>query len=101
MRSLLWLANQNSITPHVWTSRAPKLMYPDICIFDLDPAREEPDVLRAATLLLRDLLTELGAQRIGERVQHDASSGVLPEETAQEWGAEWLTLAREACAQAV
>ena len=23
-RSLLWLANQNSITPHVWTSRAPK-----------------------------------------------------------------------------
>ena len=48
-----------------------------------------------------DLLTELGAQRIGERVQHDASSGVLPEETAQEWGADWLTLAREACAQAV
>ena len=47
-----------------------------------------------------DILTELGAQRIGERVQHDASSGVLPEETAQEWGAEWLTLAREACAQA-
>ena len=48
-----------------------------------------------------DLLTELGAQRIGERVQHDASSGVLPEETAQDWGADWLTLAREACAQAV
>ena len=47
-----------------------------------------------------DLLTELGAQRIGERVQHDASSGVLPEETAQEWGADWLTLAREVCAQA-
>jgi bifunctional non-homologous end joining protein LigD len=61
-RSLLWLANQNSITPHVWTSRAPKLMYPDICIFDLDPARDEPDVLRAAALLLRDLLTELGFQ---------------------------------------
>src|SRR5688572_25300729 len=47
-----------------------------------------------------EILAELGAQRIGERVQHDASSGVLPEETAQEWGAEWLTLAREACAQA-
>ena len=47
-----------------------------------------------------DLLCELGAQRIGERVQHDASSGVLPEETAQEWGVEWLTLAREASAQA-
>ncbi len=48
-----------------------------------------------------DILTELGAQRIGERVQHDASSGVLPEETAEEWGVDWLTLAREACAQAV
>ena len=59
-RSLLWMANQNCITPHVWTSRAPKLYHPDICIFDLDPARDEPDVLRAAALLLRDLLDELG-----------------------------------------
>jgi MioC protein len=43
-----------------------------------------------------DLLQELGAQRIGERVQHDASSGVLPEEMAAEWGEAWLALAREA-----
>jgi MioC protein len=42
-----------------------------------------------------DLLQELGAQRIGERVQHDASSGVLPEEMAVEWGEGWLALARE------
>src|SRR5258706_1253405 len=31
-RSLLWLANQNCITPHVWTSRATKLYEPDICV---------------------------------------------------------------------
>jgi MioC protein len=43
-----------------------------------------------------ELLGELGAQRIGERVQHDASSGVLPEETAEEWGQGWLALAKEA-----
>jgi bifunctional non-homologous end joining protein LigD len=61
-RSLVWLANQNSITPHVWTSRAPKLFNPDICIFDLDPGRDEPDVLRASALLLRDLLDELGLE---------------------------------------
>jgi len=62
-RSLLWLANQNSITIHVWTSRAPRLYYPDICVFDLDPANEnEPDILRAAALRLRDLLAELGLQ---------------------------------------
>ena len=47
-----------------------------------------------------DLLTELGAQRIGERVQHDASSGVLPEETAAEWGEDWLEQARASVAQA-
>jgi len=60
-RSLLWLANQNCITPHVWTSRAPNLYQPDICVFDLDPSQEdEPDVLRTAALALRDLLAELG-----------------------------------------
>ena len=45
-----------------------------------------------------DILGELGAQRIGERVQHDASSGVLPEEMAEEWGEGWLALAKEAVA---
>jgi bifunctional non-homologous end joining protein LigD len=61
LRSLLWLANQNSITIHVWPSRVPNLYNPDICIFDLDPANEdELDTLRAAALQLRGLLNELG-----------------------------------------
>jgi len=60
-RSLLWLANQNSITIHVWPSRTPNLYYPDICVFDLDPANEdEPERLRDAALLVRDFLSELG-----------------------------------------
>jgi bifunctional non-homologous end joining protein LigD len=59
-QSLLWLANQNSITPHVWTSRAPNLYQPDICVFDLDPSEDRPDTLRSAALALRDLLNELG-----------------------------------------
>lgn len=58
-RSLLWLANQNTITPHVWTSRAPNLSRPDICVFDLDPSEDDPDVLRATALGLRILLNEL------------------------------------------
>ena len=61
-RSLLWLANQNCITPHVWTSRAPDLFTPDICVFDLDPSRDDPDALRGAALALRDLLDELGLE---------------------------------------
>jgi bifunctional non-homologous end joining protein LigD len=59
--SLLWMANQNSITPHVWTSRVPHLYQPDLCVFDLDPATDrEGDILRRAALALRDLLAELG-----------------------------------------
>jgi len=42
-----------------------------------------------------EILTELGARRIGERHMHDASSGILPEETALEWCQEWLAKARE------
>ena len=48
-----------------------------------------------------ELLTELGARRIGERVQHDASSGTLPEEVAEEWAAEWIAEARERMAATV
>jgi len=59
-RGLEWLANQNCITPHVWTSRVPDLFHPDICMFDLDPLADDPAVLRRAVLLLRDLLAELG-----------------------------------------
>lgn len=59
-QGILWLANQNCVTPHVWTSRHPRLMYPDLCLFDLDPLDDDFDRLRAATLLVRDVLAELG-----------------------------------------
>jgi len=65
-RSLVWMANQNAVTLHVWPSRVPGLshpeglFHPDVCVFDLDPAGDDPDVARAATLQVRDLLDELG-----------------------------------------
>ena len=59
-RDLLWLANQNCVTPHVWTCRVPDLMSPDICVFDLDPSEDDPEALRVATLAVRDILLELG-----------------------------------------
>ena len=59
-RSLVWLANQNCIAPHVWISRVPDLYQPDICVFDLDPSQDEPDVLREVVLTLRNFLRELG-----------------------------------------
>ena len=42
-----------------------------------------------------ELLAELGARRVGERHMHDASSGVLPEETALEWCQEWLAKVKQ------
>jgi bifunctional non-homologous end joining protein LigD len=71
-RSLLWLANQNCITPHVWTSRAPDLLHPDICVFDLDPSTDDAESLYGAALGLRDLLAELG---LPSRVKTSGSKG--------------------------
>ena len=59
VRSLLWVTNQNCITPHVWTSRLPNLLFPDVCVFDLDPSTPDLDRLNEAAFALRDLLTEL------------------------------------------
>ena len=42
-----------------------------------------------------DILRELGAERIGERHTPDASSGILPEETALEWCQSWLARVKE------
>ena len=42
-----------------------------------------------------EALSSLGAERIGERHMHDASSGVLPEETALEWCPQWLAKVKE------
>jgi bifunctional non-homologous end joining protein LigD len=58
-RSLLWLVNQNAITLHVWASRAPRLYQPDLCVFDLDPPGDDPELLRRAARALRALLDEL------------------------------------------
>jgi bifunctional non-homologous end joining protein LigD len=60
MRSLLWVTNQNTVTQHVWTSRMPKLNYPDLCVFDLDPSKDDVAAVRGAAIGLRDLLEELG-----------------------------------------
>lgn len=59
-RSLQWMANQNTITPHVWPSRLPRLYQPDICVFDLDPSADDIGRVRWAALLVRDTLHELG-----------------------------------------
>jgi bifunctional non-homologous end joining protein LigD len=58
--TMVYLANQACITPHVWLSRRDRLDHPDRLIFDLDPPGDEFTVVRRAARALRDLLEELG-----------------------------------------
>lgn len=60
--TLVYLAGQNAITPHVWTSRADRLEQPDRLIFDLDPSVQRFAEVRAAARALGDLLGDLGLQ---------------------------------------
>ncbi len=39
-----------------------------------------------------DVLQECGAERIGDILMHDASSGTMPEEEAADWSEGWLDL---------
>jgi bifunctional non-homologous end joining protein LigD len=62
--TLVWLANQNCITPHAWASRADRPDLPDRLVFDLDPPDEDPGshfpAIRAGARTLGALLEELG-----------------------------------------
>lgn len=89
-RGLMWLANQNCITPHVWPSRVPDLLHPDLCVFDLDPLDDDADALRGATLLLRDMLAELGCATWVKTTGSKGFHVVIP----LDGGAEWTEVAR-------
>jgi bifunctional non-homologous end joining protein LigD len=63
--TLVWLANQNCITPHAWTARCDRPDHPDRIIFDFDPADDGADhfeAIRAGALALGDLLRGHGLQ---------------------------------------
>jgi bifunctional non-homologous end joining protein LigD len=58
--ALVWLANQNGVTPHAWLSRRDRLDEPDQVIFDLDPSTNDFAAVRAAARAVADVLDELG-----------------------------------------
>ena len=45
-RSLLWLANQNTHHAARLAIAGAMLIKPDLCVFDLDPSEDDPEVLR-------------------------------------------------------
>jgi bifunctional non-homologous end joining protein LigD len=72
--TLVYLANQNCITPHIWTSRADRVREPDRVVFDLDPPGPRFADVRAAARTLGDILRDMGlapfAMTTGSRGLH-------------------------------
>ncbi len=56
--SLVYLANQNTITPHVWLSRVSHVRKPDQMVFDLDPSGDDVEALRRAARYVREILEQ-------------------------------------------
>lgn len=58
--TLVYLANQACITPHIWLSRVHRLDRPDQMLFDLDPSGDDFEPVRAAARAFKALLDRLG-----------------------------------------
>jgi bifunctional non-homologous end joining protein LigD len=61
--TLVWLANQNCITPHVWTARCDRPDHPDRIVFDFDPPDDGDshfEAIRAGALAIGELMRERG-----------------------------------------
>lgn len=60
--TLVYIANQGFVIPHIWLSRTDQLEYPDRMVIDLDPpdTRENAEALQSTALLVRDVLQDLG-----------------------------------------
>ena len=76
--TLVYLADQGCITPHVWLSRVDRIRRPDRLIVDFDPPTDDPEAafgeVRWAARTTRDLLDEVGlvsfVQTSGSRGLH-------------------------------
>lgn len=71
--TLVYLANQNTITPHVWLSRVDRLREPDQIIFDLDPPDDDFGNVREAARAVKVILEEQGLKAF---VMTTGSSGL-------------------------
>jgi bifunctional non-homologous end joining protein LigD len=58
--TLVYLADQACITPHVWLSRMDRVRQPDRLVIDLDPSVEDFAAIRKAARAAGELLEELG-----------------------------------------
>ena len=58
--TLVYLANQACVTPHIFLSRADKVEIPDQLVFDLDPQGDEFEVVKTTALAFKQVLDDVG-----------------------------------------
>ena len=58
--TLVYLANQGCLTPHVGLQRVDRMEFPDRMIFDLDPAEDDFEIVRSVAWTVREVLEQLG-----------------------------------------
>jgi bifunctional non-homologous end joining protein LigD len=61
---LVYLANQGTVTFHVWTSRLPDLTSPDWLVLDLDPSNDDLETLRRVVDVCRSVLDRFGLDAV-------------------------------------
>jgi bifunctional non-homologous end joining protein LigD len=71
--TLVYLADQDCITPHAWLSRVDKLDHPDQMIFDLDPSDED---FRMVALAAKELRKALESEGLSPYVMTTGSRGL-------------------------
>ncbi|MGH7510314.1 MAG: non-homologous end-joining DNA ligase [Gemmatimonadales bacterium] len=57
--TLVYLANQAVVTPHVWLSRTDRLDHPDQMVFDLDPSGQAFGPVKRTAQAFKELLDQL------------------------------------------
>lgn len=58
--TLVYLAGQACLTPHIWLSRIDKIDYPDRMIFDFDPSKNDFSLVKSTAYIMKEFLEELG-----------------------------------------
>ena len=61
---LTYLANQGTITFHVWTSRIPRLDVPDRLVMDLDPSEDDLGKMRSVVDATRETMVSFGLEPV-------------------------------------
>lgn len=59
-----YLANQGTVSFHIWTSRLPHTDHPDYFIMDLDPEAGDVGKARSATEAVREVLSSFGVDSL-------------------------------------